>query len=235
MILLALLAACSSPIVAGGHAAFEEGRLEEAIETWSAAAAEGEVSGVLAYDVGTALYRKGDLPRAIAWLRAAARLRPRDGNVHHNLSLARADLGVGIPEPVGPRAVWMAVVTPWELGLVGVLVAAVGSGLVAFRRRGPGAVWLVAGGIAGGVGIWGGRELAQHPVAVVVEGDVPVRDAPVIEAGERFSLPAGAEVRIERARGPFLLLEDGRGRRGWVPANAVQTDVFSTRAATRSG
>ena len=69
-----------------------------------------------------------------------------------------------------------------------------GSGLVAFRRRGTGALWLVAGGIAGGVGIWGARELARHPVAVVVEVDVPVRDAPVIEAGERFTLPAGTEV-----------------------------------------
>jgi hypothetical protein len=50
---------------------------------------------------------------------------------------------------------------------------------------------------------------------------VRVRDAAAVDAGERFTLPAGTEVLVERADGAFLLVADGRGRRGWIPANAV--------------
>jgi hypothetical protein len=239
MIVVALgLLGCRSPLVAEGHAAFAEGRLEEAVEIWSAAAA-GEVSGVLAYDLGTAWYRKGDPARAIGWLRTAARLRPRDGNVHHNLSLARADLGTGVPEPVGPPVVWMAFATPGELGILGVLLAAIGSALLVVGRRvggfaagrtlGIGA--LAVGMCVGGTAVWGGAVAERRPVAVVLLGDTPVRDGPAIDAGVRFALPAGSEVWVERAQGPFLLLEDGRTRRGWIPADAVHVGWGRLRAS----
>lgn len=243
MILLALVFGCRSPIVAEGHTAFSEGRLEDAVETWSAATFSGDVSGALSYDLGTAWYRKGNPARAIGWLRTAARLRPRDGNVHHNLSLARADLGSGIPEPVGPPAAWMAIVTPGELGVLGAVLAAVGSALlVAGRRSGgrfaaapaPGAGALAAGLCLGTAGLCGAEVAARHPVAVVLADDLVARDGPAIDAGVRFTLPAGAEVRVERSQGPFLLFEDGRSRRGWVPADAVHVGwgpLRSTAAA----
>jgi hypothetical protein len=208
--------------VADGAAAFDDGRLDEAIAAWEAPGAEGwALSGVAHYDIGIAWYRKGDLPRAVARFRGAAQLRPRDPYVHHNLALARAGLS-SVPDPVGGDG-WRRVVTPGELGVLGILLAGLGSlGMLLRRTRlAAGAVWatgLGAGAIAA-VGAW---DVALHPVAVVVDAEAVLRDAASVDGGERFRLPPGAEVRVERALDDFLLVEDVRERRGWIARNAVE-------------
>jgi hypothetical protein len=218
--LLAPIAAAGP--VADGAAAFDEGRLDEAIAAWEAPADQGwALSGVAHYDIGIAWYRKGDMPRAVARFRGAARLRPRDPYVHHNLALARAGL-VSAPEPVGGDA-WRRVVTPGELGLLGILLAGLGSlGMVLRRTRAASAaVWATGIGV-GGIAVAGAWEAALHPVAVVVDAEAVLRDAASVEGGERFRLPPGAEVRVERSLDEFLLVEDARERRGWVARNAVE-------------
>lgn len=213
-------------IVGDGATAFADGQLDAAIAAWEQARADGgQPSGIVEYDLGVAWYRKGDLPRAAARFRAAARLRPRDPNVHHNLALVRSGLA-GVPEPAADPG-WMQVVTPGELGLLGVLLAAVGSllvtvGPVVLSGGRPAGVAVLAVGIGcGSVGVWGAHEEALHPIAVVVDEEVVLRDAASVDAGERLRLPVGTEVRVERSLDGFLLIEDGRDRRGWVAANAI--------------
>ncbi len=234
--------------VAEGAAAYDEGRLDEAIEAWGGVADEGgRASGVLSYNLGTAWLRKGDAPRAIAHLRAAARLRPRDGAVHHNLALARSELGV-VPPAAPLPAGWMAVVTPGELGLLGLLLTVLGSAWLVHEwwqrggrpsellRAGSGdrqvrpvspvraaALALLVGGLlVGGTSAVGAQRLAAHPIAVVVDSEAPVRDDASVNAGVPFRLPLGAEVRVDRTYHGFLLVEDGRGRRGWLAAGAAE-------------
>ena len=224
--MIALFAAAAfAGIVGDGAKAFDEGQLDAAIAAWEQARADGgQPSGVVEYDLGVAWYRKGDLARAAARFRAAGRLRPRDGNVQHNLALARAGLE-GVPDPVPDRG-WTEVVTPGEIGVLGVLLAALGSLLViggpvvaGGRRAGVG---VLATGIAcGALGAWGARDQALHPIAVVVDDEVVLRDAASVDAGERLRLPVGTEVRVVRAYQGFFLIEDGRDRRGWVAGNAI--------------
>ena len=210
-----------------GAQAFDDGRLDEAIEIWTGAAKRGRRSGVLEYNLGTAWLRKGEATRAIAHLRAAVRLRPRDGSVHHNLALARADVGQ-VPPPAPLPAAWMAVVTPGELGFLGLLVTGIGSAVASlWRHRGRGALLLgtsglVAGIVVGGVGAWGSYAQENHPVAVIVDGTAMLRDAASVNAGERFAVQPGTELRVERRYAGFLLVEDGRGRRGWLAEGAAQ-------------
>lgn len=213
-------------VVADGAEAFEAGRLDEAIEIWSEAK-EGSwrASGIVEYNLGTAWYRKGDWPRAIAHLRAAARLRPRDGAIHHNLALARAELGL-VPPPASLPASWMAVLTPGELGVLGLLLTSLGSillvsGRLAGRGRAPGLGLLAVGLVVGGVSSWGGVQLAWHPIGVIVDDEAVLRDAASVNAGERFRLDPGSEFRIERSYGGFALVVDGRGRRGWLAQSAA--------------
>jgi hypothetical protein len=103
------------------------------------------------------------------------------------------------------------------------------SGLV---RRWPGGRlgWglLLGVGLALGlVGVGEGQRQRRQPVAVLVgpegssEGEVVARDSASINAGERHRWPLGTETRLQRTYESFVLLEDGRGRRGWVPSNAV--------------
>ena len=233
--MIAWLAALALASVRDGAEAVERGDLDAAIAAWETARAGGaQPSGVIEYDLGVAWYRKGDLPRSIARFRAAERLRPRDGNVQHDLALARSGLGA-VPPPVGAEAAWMRVVTAGELGVIGLLTTALGSLLlVVARRRAPavGASFLVGGLATSGLAVWGLRAEADHPVAVVVEPEVVLRDAASADGAERLRLPAGAEVRVVRPYGDFLLIEDGRGRRGWAPSNAL--DLAWAASAFRS-
>lgn len=215
--------------VEDGAKAFDAGQLDEAIAAWEEPVLEGgRASGVLAYNLGTAWLRKGEPARAIAHFRAAARLRPRDGEIQHNLALARSELGA-VPPAVLLPAAWMSVLTPGELGLLAVLITAMGSlfiGLQHTGRPGPGRV---VGGVVLVVGLGLGAEasrgsarLAHHPVAVVVDDEAVARDAASVNAEERFRLPLGTEVRVERTYRGFILVEDGRSRRGWVAQGATQ-------------
>lgn len=207
--------------VGDGGAAFDQGHLDDAIAAWSGPAEAGsQPSGVISYDLGVAWYRKGDFPRSIAHFRAAERLRPRDGWVSHNLALARAAI-TNLPDPVA-LPVWMSVLTPGELGLLAVMVTAAGSLGMAVRRMRWAATGVWGLGLLSGVlAVNGARDLRLHPVAVVVDDEVALRDAASVEAGERARLVPGTEVRVERTLDAFFLVEDARGRRGWIPHSAV--------------
>jgi len=231
-----LVAAALAGPVGEGAAAFAEGDLDGAVEAFE----EGMgpmPSGALLYNLGTAWYRRGDPARAVGYLRAAQRLRPRDGSVHHNLALARSELS-SVPTPVEPTVSWAMVVTPGELGLLGVLGAGLGSLLlvVGVRREGlsiPGGVALVLGVIVAGTAVAGGVDQGWHPIGVVVDRAVGLRDTASLEGRARAKLPVGAEVQVERSYGAFLLVEDGRGRRGWVPRASLLVPGASPDAAPR--
>ncbi len=194
---------------------------------WEEVAREGWGSGRLKYNLGNAYYRAGDRPRAIAWWRAAAQLRPRTGAINHNLALARSELR-RVPPPAPVPAVWMQVFTPGELSLLGLLLAAAGSGMLAARvvRRGRGARLLplaswAMGALLVAVATWGWWVQRAGPIGVVVDRPAEVRDAPSVDAGARFELPPGSEVAVVREAGPFLLVETGDGERGWVADGAI--------------
>lgn len=223
-----LLAGCDGTVEQGARA-FAEGDLEGAIEPLQAVAETGRGSGVLHYNLGNAWYRKGELPRAVAHYRVAQLQRPRDGRIHHNLAVARADLGAErtLPEPVRPPMFWMAIVTPSELGALGLLLTITGSMLALRWRREPGKGWGPPAMVAGSLGVLlaftsmaGAWQLQVRPIAVASE-QVSARDLPRVDAEERHLLPAGAEIQVLELLGDFALTRDGGGRRGWVSRSAL--------------
>jgi len=229
--MMALWLGCvaAAGVLEDGARAVEAGNLDEAVQVWSAVSEEGgRTSGVLAYNLGTVQLRRGELPQAIAHLRAAARLRPRDGAIHHNLALSRAELGL-VPPPAPLPSAWMSVVTPGELGLLGLLGTLLGSLLLVIGSRSAvgrirGSAVGVLGLAVGVVAIVGGARLEHQPIAVILgeQGDDAVlRDAASVNAGVRLRLPAGTEVQVQRDYAGFFLVEDGRGRRGWLAQSAA--------------
>jgi hypothetical protein len=230
-LLLALFAALclAGPAVAGpvdaGAAAWADGDIEGALSEWQPSADGGWGSGRVKFDVGNAYYRRGDLPRAIAYWRAAGVYRPRTSGVAHNLALARSEL-TGVPTPVGAPAIWMRILTPGELGLLGLALATLGSGLLVTRRRRQAARWpgvlaSLGGSAVVALAVWGWWAQANAPLAVVVDGPAIARSTPDAGAESRMTLEPGAEVAVVQSMRGFLLVETGEDERGWVPEGAV--------------
>lgn len=230
--LLALLA-CHGPAVTEGAAFYEQNEYDRSISTLESI---DSPSATALYDLGNAWYRKGDPARAIAAWRAAQQLSPRNGDIVHNLALARSQIQ-GVPDPVPPPRAWMDVMTPGEIVTLAACILAFASfGAVRrgrIRPQTPSAdeqvsLWLapwlllwLGGAALGAIGWSGARAAAAHPVAVVIEAEAPVRDEPTAEAKSVYTLPAGTEVSVERHQGPFLLVVDSDKRRGWLTEGAV--------------
>ncbi len=221
-LMLALVLGAAAGPVEDGAALWEAGQGADAVAVWEVAAREGVPSGVLLYNLGVAHYRLGDAPRAAAYLQAARRLRPRDPKLVHNLARARNRIE-GAPPPVHAPHGWMELVTVGEMSALALFLSLIAAGGMWWRRlaardllRLP---WLltmaaaIAVGLAGATGAW---SVANRPVVVVVDAPAVARDAARADASERFVLPPGSEVRVERALGDYLLVRTGRGDRGWI-------------------
>ena len=221
--LCTLLAGCGTAL-GEGSSAVSSGDLPRATIILNDVAKGGQASGAVWFDLGTVWYLRGDLPRAVHCWRQAARLRPRDADVQHDLALARSRLP-GTPPPV-VESLASRVATPGELGVVGAALAAIGSLLALRWRRYPNSdvnvrlaagFWVVGLGV-GALGTFADFDSRNHPVAVVIDNEIRVRAMPEPEASERFRLPPGSEVAVEQESGDWVLVRDGRERRGWVTA-----------------
>lgn len=210
-----------------GATRWEAGDIEGAVAAWGPAADAGWGSARVKFDLGNAWYRRGDLPRAIAYWRAAGHLAPRESGVSRNIAIARSELPADLPPPAGDPALWMRVLTPGELGIVAWLLTIAGSvGLVRRRRLREGSrvpwVLLAALGVAlGWIATSGWWRQVQAPVGVVVDAPAQARSAPDPTAAGHLQLPPGSEVAVVGVSNGFLLVETGEGERGWVPDGAV--------------
>lgn len=178
------------------------------------------------FNQGVAWQGLGDHPRAIAAYRAASRLSPRSPDIVHNLATARAELDENPPPPVSTTPGWTAIITPGELGFLSMLLWLGTSVLLAQTRKGQmhasaGAAALIGAVLTSALTWEGRRALLDESVAVVLDEAV-VRDGAAIDAGQRHVLPPGTEIRVERVRGEFALVEDGKQRRGWVLREALE-------------
>lgn len=224
MIALLCLTAFGGP-VSDGAEAWEGGDIEAAIQAWQPSVDAGWGSGRVKFNLGNAYYRRGDMPRAIAYYRAAAVYRPRSPGVSHNLALARSELD-GVPDPAAGGSLWMRILTPGELGILGLLLAALASGGLVLQRRQQGnrlgfAALGILGAVLATLASFGWWSQASRPLAVVVDAPAIARVIPNPGADPKHTFDPGSELAVLRVQGDFLLVESGEGERGWVPDGAV--------------
>lgn len=186
-------------------------------------------SAVAYHDLALAHHAAGNLPVALAAWRAAADLAPRAPDIVHDLALAREKLPAAPATPVGPALPWLALVTPGEVAVLSLLLWL--GAAVPLRRRddeaevpsdrlATGVLLVVLATATSGAALHGRHVVATNPVVVTLQ-DTPARDAPALDATTLHTLPLGSELRQQAARGAFLLVEDGDGRRGWIPEDAA--------------
>lgn len=167
------------------------------------------------YSLGAARLAMGERGAALAaWVRAA-RLAPRHPKIREQLDELRP------ADDVTRRLTWVAPLTVAEAALIaGGMWALAWFSLLWGRRRRWLAVGLFAGSVAAaslsGFVAWRYRE----PAGVVVSREAAVREAPFPTAPVRTVVTAGHAVRVEGARGGWVLVERG-GVVGWVPVRAI--------------
>jgi hypothetical protein len=190
------------------------GALRAAADSFASRAAAQPHVAAHWYNLGDALYRLGsDAQAEAAWVRAA-RLAPRDPEIERALGL------VPPGDPLTERLLWVGPLTPDEaLALaVGLWIA---GWLIGLRRR-----WrplasglIVAALVAGAYGtiVWWRY---RQPLALTVEAETPLRQAPYSSAPAPGRLREGTAVVVQSGRPGWLLVRYGKAV-GWVQSKEV--------------
>ncbi|MSP55292.1 MAG: hypothetical protein EXR69_06785 [Myxococcales bacterium] len=231
--------ALARPSADGFNSALAEGDLAGADVAVQSLIDGGAGTADVYFNLGNLRFRQARIPEAMLAWRCAERLAPRDPDVQANLDVVRRKIPgapAGSLRPTVPAwAPWQAALTPEEGQWVGAWLA--GMSLLALAipagrggRVGPvGVAGLVLGALIGAGGIAAGLGL---PLAVVQSTLSATSD--LGGGSELFSLPAGAEVRVEAAGGNELRVALADGRRGWVSATSVAVvDARSGCSTTR--
>jgi Tetratricopeptide repeat/Bacterial SH3 domain len=211
--------------------AYEQGRWDEAAETYRALLRYGFADPRLEYDLGNAEFKRGKLGEAILHYERARRLDPADRDILHNLALVRGRIRdvVDDPDATGPMAVLHAVqdragsggqavaflVAVW---LVGGIVTWCGARPGGFT---PGWGWALAGVVLAAALTflsWRSTDarLTGTPRAVVLKPSVEALAGPGLSNASLFTLHEGTTVEIASEREGWLQVALPNGLSGWV-------------------
>ncbi|MFQ5600628.1 MAG: BatD family protein [Candidatus Krumholzibacteriia bacterium] len=218
-----------------GHAAYEAGRFDQAIEAYLRAENLGVRNGPLYYNLGNAYYKNGNLGLAIAKYRRAQMLIPRDRLLRANLEYVvsqREDKALQPPVPwpvTAARAVfsWLSL-NEWVVvtALVYVLTCVIGLFMILHRNR----------RFAGRIALYTSVSLLVLSSAtlaykvheergvgrgVVAAEKVSVMSGPGQDYTIEFWLHEGTEVEIEVHRPDWLRVSIGGSLRGWIPKESI--------------
>jgi len=240
----ALLLACASlftPAEGRDQAAieaFRRGDFDSAASLWTAVLEDSPAlsdaeRGRILYDVGNAVYRKGNVVESVGWYTASLRLRPRDADAWKNLEYARATAKLD-PADRGDLAstAWRVFTSltaresRW-LALSGVLVGFAALAAEALRggrvlRR---LAWLGLVVALAAASPWVyHRTHDDHDTALVLEATdhgADVRSEPRSDATVVGNVASGAEVeRLDELPG-WVKVELPGGNSGWIESRAA--------------
>jgi tetratricopeptide (TPR) repeat protein len=221
------------------NALYKAGRYAEAAQGYATLLASGFESGALHYNLGNALFKAGELGRAVLSYERARRLLPRDPDVRANLRFAYQQVNSGAAGTPPQPPLWVRIALPLashastgELAIATSALYAVVMILLTLRlflpqgRRALGRVAAAVAVVALITGTALGYRLVDEHVrttAVIVRaGEIPVRFEPSENGTVHFTLSEGALVRRLAERDGWYQIRRSDGRRGWVEADSVE-------------
>jgi hypothetical protein len=187
------------------------------------------------YNLGNALYRAGELGRAIGAYRRAEFLMPRFAPLRRNLALARDNAPGGDTAPAPHPAAaafffWHYAISLAEAEGLTALFFVLCMAALSVRlfvgersRRRLRTAAIALGVLAGVFAISSMAKLASpdRTDAVVVAREASVRSEPAGRSVELYVLRAGAEVRVLKRAEAWTRIESDRGGRGWVETGSL--------------
>ena len=233
LVLFAATVCFASPDVASSFDSankfYDQGKYIEAADAYEKLAADGPVSAALYYNLGNALFKTGQLGRAIAAYHQAEQLAPRDADLRANLQFARNQ----VQGPTWHANFWHRRLRTLSLGeWTGLTVAAfwltflplaVGQIRPSLKNGFRKLAW-VAGLATVLLGVCFGFALHERLTgnkAIVVVNDLTVRSGPFEEAQGSFTAHDGAEFRVLDRKDDWYQVSDGAGRIGWLKRDNV--------------
>jgi len=231
---LALLAAVLFPMLSraelpaaafdSANKLYEEGKFADAATAYGNLAQSGHASAALYFNLGNALFKSGQIGRAIAAYRTAGLITPRDPDVRANLQFARNQVqGPTLSPSRWQRWLGRLTLNEWTLLAAGVLwlwflLLAVLQWWPQSRPALKGYVITVAIAAALLCGclaaaFYEGR--VTH-LAIVITGEAVVRNGPLAESQTAFTLHDGAELRVLDQKDEWLEVSAGPRRIGWL-------------------
>jgi tetratricopeptide (TPR) repeat protein len=216
--------ASASPAFDAANRAFAAGHYADAATQYRALIDREGYSAPALFNLGNAYLRDDQPVLAMLAYERAELLAPRDAAIAKNLAEARHAAGVTSEQGLAQRFAHALTSTEWTwLGTAAfwlMLVAGVGAWLFAQPRA-----WLVRAASAGAlvaVVSTAALSVARRDLRTALAlKAAPALVSPFDGAQSGFSLPAGADVQLQRAHGEFVLVRDRGGRSGWVERSAV--------------
>jgi tetratricopeptide (TPR) repeat protein len=209
---------------------YEEGKYSEAAAAYDKLLAGGNASEAIYFNRGNAWFKAGQLGRAIASYRQAVWLAPRDSALRDNLQLARTRARGGSMYR-GDR--WRMLLgklslNEWTIATsVAVWALFILLAVVQWRPeyKDGSKKYIVGAGAA--VALFGIclaiSFFADYsaPTAIVVAGEVEVRNGPLEESVSMFKVRDGAELEVMDQKDGWLQVVDPAQRVGWLPQDKV--------------
>jgi tetratricopeptide (TPR) repeat protein len=214
-----------------GNDAYFRGDYPGAVAAYEQLDHQGIMSADLAYNLGVAYFRRGQLGRAIWAFERAAALDPEAEDARFNLEQARklADRrAIDKIEGAQRDPAWIRVVTNFTTSTQTWLFLAlyVGCfGLLFLRRRaaddvraplGAGAAILGVAAILAGSLLAGRAVLERIPFAIVLPDAVPVKEGADPNYRTSFEIHAGLRVRLLERDQDWIRIRLANGLEGWV-------------------
>jgi len=209
---------------------YEEGKYAEAAAAYDKLFAAGNISEALYFNRGNALFKMGQVGRAIDSYRQAQRLSPRDPELRANLTFARTRARGGSAYHADRWRGWLTALTvnEWTLLTAGAvwllfILLALGQWRPELNRVLRSYV-VAAGLLVVTLGICFGFVLNSNfftQSAIVVVGEAEVRNGPLDESPALYKVRDGVELNVIDEKDGWLQVVDSADRAGWLRRDQV--------------
>lgn len=213
---------------------YDEGKFQDAATAYEKLIVAGKTSPTVYFNLGNALFKSGQIGRAIAAYRKAGELAPRDPDVRANLRFARNQ----VQQPTMPTnslqtSLGRLTLNEWTMLAVAglwiffLLLAAGQIRPEAKRLLRPYAfLSLVAGLLLAACLAYSFYDQRMVKVVIVTVPDALVRQRPLDSAPNAFTVHDGAEMRVIDRRDNWLQVSPDPSRIGWIPQENVLVSRF---------